>query len=165
MSLQMFAQVYSTADWGSFKLRGDEKFGVMFDYKGGEYNGYPYKEFIDEFPDFLTEVKEVESRFIAEINDCFSDSSKERLSRLRFTTKLDNKEYILLVRIGQVDKHGDTGVNAYIVDKNGIVASLKNVWGDGGRFGSFSNLMGDGMENVARNIYKSFRLAIYKKAI
>ena len=140
-------------------------FGVMFNYTKATIDGYSYKEYISEFEDFTEEVTEAEKRFIDTLNEHFAESRNQALSSLRISSNIQDRKHILLVTFFNVEHNGNCSAKLYIVGANGQEAEINKLHGYGGHWGSFINLMGDGMENLAKEIYYQFKYAVRAKRI
>ena len=63
-----------------------------------------------------------------------------------------------------VDEKGNTISNVQVCDSEGkAIARIEHLYGKGGRYGTFCNLMGDGLESTGEKIGRMISYSILKK--
>ena len=151
------------ANWNNEKIPDGSKIGVVFDYSNTLFKGLSYEDYCDLDEDFPKDIKESEARFIMR----FSDSlSKLRKRTYYYSKNLEKADYILKIVPNSLDNNGNYKGEAVIKDKEGnIVASFVKISCIGGRIGSFTNLIGDGYQNLAGLIGETIQSGINKKKI
>ena len=146
--------------WAKTKLPKGSTFGVRFDYGHSLFHGFPFEDLCRHDAEFAEGMKEAEERFYEELKDdlWFNYATKKRVLR---ATKEDNPDYTIIVRPREVDEYGNFLGEVVILDADGRpFANMRNVFGDGGRIGSYTNLIGDGYQSVVKVIISELALAI-----
>lgn len=98
-------------------------------------------------PDYAVGKLEV----IAKLAEEFNDEKKVGF----ILGKYPKAKYTVKVNVVSVNKNGDMLSNAEILDFEGnVIATISDIKGDGGTFGSNMNLMGDGCKSTGEALAK-----------
>lgn len=87
------------------------------------------------------------ARCVNEANDVSDDNGH----RIYFSTKTEGKEYQIVFNVRSVSTSGHVYADAKLITPSGV-ATFTNLSGNGGMYGSFMNLMGDGFHLEERLI-------------
>lgn len=89
--------------------------------------------------------KELTAKFLAESNDKLN-------GRLILSAKKQT-DLKLVVKVEKVDNDGETYGKLYLYDKNNeVIAISSKIHGEGGRWGTQLNLMGDAIQRVGKQV-------------
>ena len=143
---------------GSFAaLAGQERVRVDFDFSDVMIDGMTLENFLelgvvdDDFKDWNDFVNFIKRRFLAGIN---SDTYKFVEGMVFFTGESET-DFSIRVSPAMMNIDGKYIINYSLVDNaTGEVLGTAYQTGDGGTFGSFSNLQGDGFEEAAEAFKK-----------
>ena len=148
VSLVAFGQKLEPSD---FKLPEEGVFSIVFDYSEAMIRQMPYDAFCKLDKDFEEDKKGAETRFAEELNEQVHKKTKSRAIFL--PDEKDTKFTIKIVPI-EIEENGSSQVDVIFIcnDDNSVCAKISGIECYGGRFGSFANLVGDGYENLAKDI-------------
>ena len=150
-------------DWKNVKIPDDSKIGVVFDYSNTVFKGLSYEDYCDLDEDFSKDIKESESRFILRFVDLLT---KMRKKSLYYSKSLENASYIMTIIPNSLADNGTFNGEVVIKDKeDNIIASFKVINCYGGKIGSYTNLIGDGYENMAKYLVDAIQSGINRKKI
>lgn len=156
-------------DYGLEALEIQQEVSVVFDFSQIYIDNQPLQEYLERNKDrngkkgltFVSELNtytpEIEDRFISVLNDKFK--------KLRFTFRTGNP-YTLVVVVKEADKSGGENLSDYIFfeTSSGKAIGGVSLKAKDGRFGGFTNLFGDAMEDAAGKLasklkkqFKKFR--------
>lgn len=97
-----------------------------------------------------------------ELLDTFIESLNDRVKNMGCFIKGSNKKsanYLLTVRVTNLDRHGDTQADIVFTSiDSGKIFYSEHLRGKGGHIGTLTNLMGDGLRDIADKFGKSFGL-------
>ena len=184
MQLPLNAQKLVT---DGFLLPEDGVVSVTFDYGKARLKDMPFTGFCDLNPEFLNEKKDAEKRFIERMNNNIKVFAKESEATLWGGLKKTNRHFRgektsvydvvcnliflpdkdasvmkIVVIPSAVDSDGNFSGVVVLTNGAGESATIEDVKGKGGTFGSFVNLMGDGFESAADKICRVIVRAIIK---
>lgn len=132
---------------------------VEIDFDEGVYKYIPEDQFAKENSDWEQIKKETSERFMEGINN------KLKLTK-RSAVMTDEQDFTILVEIVSVDEKGNTISNVKFLNEKGeAFAKIDKLYGSGGHFGTFCNLMGDGLEETGEKIGKTISYYFLKKKI
>ena len=150
-------------DWNNVKIPDGSKIGVVFDYSNTIFKGLSYEDYCDLDKDFSKDIKESESRFILRFVDLMS---KLRKKSFYYSKSLENANYIMTVIPNTLADNGTFNGIVVIKDKEEkVIASFKVMNCYGGKIGSYTNLIGDGYENLAKYLVDTIQSGINRKRI
>lgn len=131
-------------------LKGESRMNVELDYSNAVLKGMSFKDYVAQEENWDKGVKEIKAKFVEE----FNKSNKGKITAGSF----DNTKYTLRIDAIKVEKRGTTTADAYIVDAEGkTVAKITKIEGEGGKWGTHLNLMGDGATNMGAILGKFFK--------
>jgi len=133
-----------------------ERVQVVFDYTQGIYRGLTYEGIVVDEPDFQKDAPRYEARFFSSFLDNFGGAAYRQDGEIR------SDEALLTVRVVKVQRKGDTTAELVYTTADGQQQTT-TITGDGGVFGSFLNLFGDGMRSVGEAAAKWLNQVTGKK--
>ena len=119
---------------------------IVFEYKDGIYQGYTYDKIIQVEKDFLKDKHRYEGRFHEEFTENYKGV-------VYIPDSVNEDEPMLRIEILQVTRKGDLQANVIYGDKTTTMQA------DGGTFGTFLNLFGDGMQHLGKQVGKWMKKA------
>lgn len=136
-------------------LKGETRLNVVFDYSEAVLDGMTIEAMASLDENWEKGSKEAMARFCKEfVKHC-------QVTPALFVGPYPEAKYTLTLKVLKVDDDGECYVDVIISDNDGnIILNAPKMNGDGGRFGSFTNLMGDGYENLSRKLAVKIRNAI-----
>lgn len=114
---------------------------IVIDYQNGIYQGYTYDKIIEAEKDFIKDKHRYEGRFYEEFQNNYKGVAY-------IPDAVNEDEPVLKIEILQVTRKGDLQANVVYGDKSTVMQA------DGGTFGTFLNLFGDGMEHLGKQVGK-----------
>lgn len=124
----------------------ENRLQIVIDYKNGIYQGYTYDKIIMEEKDFLKDKHRYEGRFYEEFQNNYKGVAY-------IPDVVNEDEPVLKIEILQVTRKGDLQANVIYGDQTTTVQA------EGGTFGTFLNLFGDGMEHLGKQVGKWMKKA------
>ncbi len=125
----------------SFSAFSANRLQFVIDYKNGIYQGYTYDKIIVEEKDFLKDKHRYEGRFYEEFQNNYKG--------VAYIPEVVNEdEPVLKIEILQVTRKGDLQANVIYGNQTTTMQA------EGGTFGTFLNLFGDGMEHLGKQVGK-----------
>lgn len=124
----------------------ENRLQIVIDYKNGIYQGYTYDKIIVEEKDFLKDRHRYEGRFYEEFQNNYKGVSY-------MPEVVNEDEPVLKIEILQVTRKGDLQANVIYGDQTITMQA------EGGTFGTFLNLFGDGMEHLGKQVGKWMKKA------
>lgn len=150
------AQKYKE-EWTGILMKEGAIMCFIFDYSNTVFDNYSFDDYCELDPDFSDDLKDAESRYWktflkeAVVNKWF----KERKIKIRQNP--DDADYFVVIIPSRFKKKGDFKGEMKLIDKEGnTLALFHNIWGVGGSFGSFTNLIGDAYERHAMAMCEIF---------
>lgn len=138
-------------------LRNVSLLNIDVDFDKGVYKLIPEKEFAGIEPKWELIKEETTDRYIEGLNKTLKLSRKVAL-------RSEEQRYTIRLNIISVSDKGDTIATVDILDKDGkTVAHFRDLYADGGVFGTFCNLMGDGLEEAGEKIGRYISYTFVKK--
>jgi len=150
-------------NWGDIAIPDNTVFGVRFVLDSARLGGITYEERIEIDPEVKSDFDDMAMRCISAANNIFQRSVC-RAGTFHFSPKYEGKAYTVTYYIKTVSDYGYT-ISDVIISADGKIASILNLKGKGGKFGSFANLMGDGFESLGRELADRIDSAVYYKKI
>ena len=124
----------------------ENRLQIVIAYKNGIYQGYTYDKIIVEEKDFLKDRHRYEGRFYEEFQNNYKGVSY-------MPEVVNEDEPVLKIEILQVTRKGDLQANVIYGDQTTTMQA------EGGTFGTFLNLFGDGMEHLGKQVGKWMKKA------
>ena len=125
-------------------LSSTNTLAVAIDYSQAIISKLTYSTRCEVDPDWKKGEEEIEKRFVIAL--------AEELSKHGIGISKNSSYTLNLIPI-KIDNDGETRAQLYVKDADGnSVAFIDNLHGEGGRFGSLTNLTGDGMERLAHSL-------------
>ncbi len=125
-------------------LKDHKSVKVEVDYSQAIINNMDYETRCEQDPDWKKNENEVTGRFISALSQELSSHN------LMISKKSD---LVLVVKLTRIDEDGECYANAEFQDLEGnVLGVLKGLNGDGGKWGSLTNLASDGMEELAKDV-------------
>ncbi len=139
----------TTVNWNGIKVPNNTVIGVSFEVENATFGGLSYEDRCDVNPELKTEFHDAVARCVNEANDVSEDYGH----RIYFSTKTEGKEYQFVFIVKSVSTSGHVYADAKLITPSGV-ATFTNLSGNGGMYGSFMNLMGDGFQSLGKDIAK-----------
>lgn len=137
-----------------YELYGSTPFvSIVFDFSGAYIDGVPGARYLElnqhaKAKKNLTFREELD-KYIPEVMQRFKDAISDELKDFRFSLA-PGSPYTLVVKMLEVDKDGRDNTSEFIFfNENGQSLGGISMKSKGGRFGGFTNLMGDAYEEDA----------------
>jgi hypothetical protein len=131
---------------------------VVINYENGVYMGKTIEGIAEYEPDWYKDQPRYEGRFIKGFDKQLTRSNVDKSCLLLSPDKYDeNIKSALLVKVNirSVESNGNTrAVVEFIGAANDEIPKAIGMRGEGGVFGTWLNLFGDGMESLGENIVK-----------
>ena len=108
-----------------------------------------------------TSVPALVERCVEGANNRFNRS----FQNVYFSSITEGRDYLVTLILRQVSKQGDAVADVTIETPEGQNAVILTLKGAGGRYGSFINLMGDGMESLGYELAKRMNKARFQNKI
>lgn len=124
----------------------ENRLQIVIDYKNGIYQGYTYDKIIVEEKDFLKDRHRYEGRFYEEFQNNYKGVAY-------MPDVVNEDEPVLKIEILQVTRKGDLQANVIYGDQTTTMQA------EGGTFGTFLNLFGNGMEHLGKQVGKWMKKA------
>ena len=147
-------------DWNGVKLEENIVIGVSFVVDKATFGGLSYEDRCEVDPELVTEFQDAVARCVNAANN----KLEEYVYNIYFGTKTEGKPYTLTFNVRSVSTNGHVIADAVLVTPTGT-AIFTNLHGNGGVYGSFVNLMGDGFESLGKDIAKRIIKAKGRKKI
>ena len=135
-------------------LKGEKEMDIVLDYSEAKLDKKQSTAF---FTLKNMDEQDYEEKYKKRMLQIFVSNVNEYLpSDFIIVPDAQNTDYQLIIKVINVDGDGETTAKIIIskIDTNEVMANF-SANGDGGRWGSFSNLSGDGMERLAKNVGKN----------
>ncbi len=125
-------------------LKKYESLKIVVDYSTAVIDNMDYATRREVDTDWIKNEKEVTSRFITSFSKVLSS---------RDIKVSNNSDLLFVLKVTKIDDDGECYGFAEFHDKEGnVLASIIGLNGNGGKIGSLTNLAGDGMERLAKDI-------------
>ena len=153
VSFSAFAQYNPTPalkiDWNGINVPDHTIIGISFEIENADLGGYSYEYRCVIDPELKTDFEDTVERCVEEANDV----SKDYGYPVYFTNGIEEKEYYIIFNVKSVTPNGHVYADAKFITPAGI-ATFTNLSGNGGAYGTFVNLMGDGFQSLGKDIAK-----------
>lgn len=141
-----------------FPIYGQEVINCAFEFTDSEIGGMPFDEFVEWKMGDGRQNRDFDEELDNEIVHCqmiFMEHANEKLKGTRLAKRLSAK-YTLTVKLATMDMYGRDNTCDYIFTEteSGKKIAVIRMDAHGGRFGSFTNLMGDAFEEAGENFGK-----------
>lgn len=146
ISTALSAQKVESGSFDRLAKSSDNVINVRIDYSDARINNMTFEDFVAIEGSWEAGYNTIMEKFLKEANDKLKDFflSYSRESGLK-----------LVIKVDKVDKDGETYGKLYLYDENGeVIAIASKINGEGGRWGSQLNLMGDAAANMGSQIGK-----------
>ena len=141
-------------DWGGIKIPNNSVFCVQIDIKGARLGGMTYDERIEIDPEIVTDWNDEVQRCVDGANRYFVQWAGSRATTLKFTAREKGAEYMIKFKVRSVTEKGYIVADVTIEAPDGKIATISNLKAKGGIYGTFTNLMGDGLESLGCELAK-----------
>jgi len=136
-------------DWNGAKVPNNTVIGVSFMVENATFGGLSYEDRCDVDPELKTDFHDAVARCVNEANDV----SGQYVYQIFYSTKTEGKDYCIVFNVKSVTANGHVVADAKLITPSGV-ATFTNLNGNGGVYGSFMNLMGDGFQSLGKDIAK-----------
>ena len=136
-------------EWNGIKVPNNTVIGVSFEVKNATFGGLSYEDRCDVNPELKTEFQDAVARCVNEANDVSGQYGYE----IYYSSKTEGKDYLIVFNVKSVSASGHVVADAKFITPSGV-ATFTNLNGNGGVYGSFMNLMGDGFQSLGKDISK-----------
>ncbi len=169
MLITLSAEARAKLVYGSASLNGETKINLRFDYSNTKIDNRQIAEWLEyrqaEQPGYDA-VNELEKGIKPTLQGMVAKAINSKLKKKgAFVTTNGSANYTVLVCPITISKKGSNTNTCYILNKDGDVLMEFTVKGRGGRWGSMSNLVGDGYadsgKDIASLVAKCFKLTTY----
>ena len=133
-------------------LKGEKKVNCTFDYSDAIIQSKTEEQFASEEPNWGLAQKEVAAKFFEEFNE-----RTFYMSNTIAAGEFPDAAYTLCIKPSNILRNGNFTGNVYLLDKSDNVLMEVPIRAKGGVFGSFWNLLGDGMKDAAKTIALRYR--------
>lgn len=138
----------------SVAQRSEHCIMVVFNYDNGMYIGRTLEGIAEYEPDWYKDQPRYENRFYKGFEERLHKRKIDKLCRLisaEDIQDIENAAYVIQVNIHSVDTNGNTAaiVDFKFADTNALSVVIR---GEGGVFGTWLNLFGDGMQSLGGKI-------------
>lgn len=154
-----------SVDWGGATLEDNIVIGISIMPEKAKYSGLSYADRVDVDPELATDFPELVEKFVNSGNHELKKwASYSAPQTIYFSTKTEGRDYFIQVLLKEVFEGGYVVADAKLVTPTGV-ATFTNLRGPGGKFGSYVNLLGDGLEGLGKDMAKRLMKAKSKKEI
>lgn len=127
-------------------LQTNNAFSVSIDFSQSKIKKMSYNVYCELDEDWKKDEKDIQKRFKLAMAEGFAKYNIDILNEAPVS---------LLLFPTTIDNDGETRAYLEIRDSdNAVLAVIEGIHGEGGRFGSLANLVGDGMERIAHSFVK-----------
>ena len=157
------ALAQTVENWNGLVVPQNTIFGVHFVIKpGATFGGLSYKDRTEIDPAVETEFNNEVQRCINAANSYFRENAITAAKTFHFSPKYEDRKNLIIFYVKSVSENGDTVADVKIVTSEFLKeATIRDLWGKGGRFGCFTNLMGDGFESLGEELAKRINKAVW----
>ena len=156
-----YGSVRTVAEWNGIRIPENTVLGVKIIADNATYNGLSYADWLNVAPELATSVPALVERCVEGANNRFNRS----FQNVFFSPITEGRDYLVTLILRQVSKQGDAVADVTIETPEGQNAVILTLKGAGGRYGSFINLMGDGMESLGYELAKRMNKARFQNKI
>lgn len=152
-------------DWGGATLEDNIVIGVSIMPQKAKYGGLSYKDRVEVDPELETNFTELVAKFVNSGNhELRKWANYSGPQTIHFSTKTEGKDYFIQVLLKEVFEGGYVVADAKLVTPTGV-ATFTNLRGPGGRYGTYVNLLGDGLDSLGKDMAKRLMKAKSKGQI
>lgn len=149
ISLPLSTSAQKLVEGSLLPLKGQTVIDCATDFDSAEIGGLPLDEFMEYQADDSMD-RGFEREYHQAERECwmkFVEEANKRMKLVRFAKKKD-APFLMTIKLITMDKDGRNNVCHYIFSEKqtGNVIAIVEAKNKGGRFGSFTNLMGDAFE-------------------
>lgn len=156
-----YGSVRTVAEWNGIRIPENTVLGVQIIAENASYNGLSYDNWLKVVPELESSIPELVERCVEGANNRFNRS----FQNVYFSSITEGRDYLVTLVLRQVSKQGDSVADVTIETPDGQRAFILTLKGAGGRYGSFINLMGDGMESLGYELAKRMNKARFQNKI
>jgi hypothetical protein len=127
-------------------LKNETRLNVKIDYSEAILNHLSIDDFVATADNWELAQTELWGKFVTNLNEEMSQR-KVRLVGGHF-----QDAYTMVLRVQEIDGRGNQQAFVDFIAPTGETIAVVSVRGDGGHFGSFYNLAGDGMKDVGERL-------------
>lgn len=153
-------QPTTKVDWNGIKLADNIVIGISFDVTEAKFGGLSYEDRCEVDPELKTDLHDIVARCVNSAND----EMNKYIYEIYFSPKVEGKDNYIVFKVKTVGQGGWVIADAKLVTPSGV-ATITDLYGKGGVFGTFMNLFGDGCESLGKDIAKRIAKAKYRKKI
>lgn len=147
-------------DCNGIKLDDTVVIGVSFDVTEAKFWGLSYVERCEVNPELKTDFQDAIGRCVNSANN----EMGKYVYQIYFSPKSEGKDYNIVFKVQTVGPGGGTIADVKFVTPSGV-ATITDLYGKGGVYGTFVNLMGDGFESLGKEVAKRIAKAKGSKKI
>lgn len=131
-------------------LKEETQVQLELDFSEAAINGYTEANIVEYEEDWVKDQPVLYSKLSESLNMSQSDRQFGKFSQARYT---------LIFRPLLINKRGDLKGYFVVIDNNSkeVLATVRGITAKGGKFGTFLNLVGDGMKHSGKEITKKIR--------
>lgn len=150
----LFSYSYSIAQDLAF-LRNERRVNLEFNYEEASINGYEESNILSFEKDWLVDQPKLIQKFVQAYNET---------GVMPVVGQFESANFTLQVRPIVISDHGNMSFYAIVLNEEGEqIYSTSMLNAKGGRFGSFLNLVGDGMKSSGRLLSGEIHRLMTKK--
>lgn len=159
----VLAQNYSEEFHGA-QLEKGSTLAFVFDYTDTKFKMiFTFEEYLAIDPDFAEDLHEAEMRYVKQFSLKAADNKMFRERELRVQIIYKDPDYRIIIHPYAFNEQGSFVGEMKILDReDNVIAVFQNISAEGGAFGSYTNLIGDGYENNAKKMVPRFARAMKK---
>ena len=155
--------IEKVVSWNGIKIPDNTVLGVKIIVENATLGGLSYSDRVDVDPELKTDFEDLVRRCAAGANKRFQRSNDPH--PIHFVPKSEGRDYLVTFIVRSVTAQGYTIADAWIDTPTGEQAQIIGLRGPGGRYGTFVNLMGDGLESLGSELAKLICKARNQKKI
>ncbi len=156
-------EIKRVVSWNGITVPDDTTFGVKLIIQNATLGGLSYSDRLAMDPELGTDFQDLVRRCAVGANKRFKRSSDPH--PLLFVPLSEDKDYLVTLIVRSVTDYGYTIADVLIDTPTGNQAQITGLRGPGGRYGTFVNLMGDGIESLGSELAKLICKARHQKKI
>ena len=143
-------KVKTVVEWNGIHIPADAVLGVTIIAEKATLGGLSYVDRVAVDPELDVDFDVLVNRCADGANKLFMRYSQS----IYFTPRTEGRQYLITYIVRSVSTQGYAISDVTIDTPTGEKAVILGLKGEGGRYGSFFNLMGDGMESLGSELAK-----------
>jgi hypothetical protein len=156
-------EIQKTISWNGIRIPDNIVLGVKIIVENATLGGLSYSDRVLVDPELETDFKDIVRRCAEGANKRFQRSNDPH--PVYFVPITEGRDYLVTFIIRSVTAQGYTISDVWIDTPSGEQAQITGLRGPGGRYGTFVNLMGDGIESLGSELAKLICKARNQKKI